>query len=118
MRASPAPKAALVPPDHRTVMITNFRRLSKSKVGTGIVATFFIMILAGFAIGDISNFGSGNIGFGLGSSTLAKAGDQDVEERVMTEAMQRRLQDVRQQNPSATYATIAGDFDTLLNSLI
>ena len=48
-------------------MITNFRRLSKSKIGTGIVAGFFIMILAGFAVTDISNFGSGNIGFGMGS---------------------------------------------------
>ena len=52
-------------------MISNFRRLSKSKIGTGIVATFFILILAGFAVTDISNFGSGNIGFGMGGSTLA-----------------------------------------------
>jgi peptidyl-prolyl cis-trans isomerase D len=99
-------------------MITNFRRLSKSKIGTGIVATFFIMILAGFAITDISNFGSGNIGFGMGGSTLARVGDQQVLDREMSDAMQRRLQEVRQQQPGADYATIAGDFDTLLNALI
>jgi len=99
-------------------MITNFRRLSKSKIGTGIVATFFILILAGFAVTDITNFGSGNIGFGLGSSTLAKVGDQQVLDREMGDAMQRRLQEVRRERPSADYATIAGDFDTLLNALI
>jgi peptidyl-prolyl cis-trans isomerase D len=99
-------------------MITNFRRLSKSKIGTGIVASFFIMILAGFAVTDISNFGSGNIGFGMGGSTLARVGDQQVLDREMSDAMQRRLQEVRRQNPTADYATIAGDFETLLNALI
>ena len=99
-------------------MITNFRRLSKSKIGTGIVATFFILILAGFAVTDITNFGSGNIGFGLGSSTLARVGDQQVSDREMGDAMQRRLQQVRKDRPTADYATIAGDFDTLLNALI
>ena len=57
-------------------MLTFFRRVSKSKVGTWIMATVLIAILAGFAVADISNFGSGNVGFGMGSSTLAKAGDQ------------------------------------------
>ena len=99
-------------------MISNFRRLSKSKIGTGIVATFFILILAGFAVTDISNFGSGNIGFGMGGSTLAQVGDQQVLDRDMSEAMQRRLQEVRRQNPTADYATIAGDFETLLSALI
>ena len=99
-------------------MITNFRRLSKSKIGTGIVAAFFVMILAGFAVTDISNFGSGKIGFGMGASTLASVGDQQVVDREMSDAMQRRLQEVRQQRPDADYATIAGDFETLLNSLI
>ena len=60
---------------------------------------FVIAILVGFAVGDISNFGSGNLGFGMSSSTLAKAGDQEVTEREMSDAMQRRLQQVRQQNP-------------------
>ena len=99
-------------------MITNFRRFSKSKFGTAIVASFFILILAGFAIGDISNFGSGNIGFGMGSSTLAKVGDLQVLETEMSDAMQKRLQEVRRQRPDADYATIAGDFDTLLDGLI
>src|SRR3954453_20579124 len=96
----------------------NFRSFSKSKIGTGIVALFFIMILIGFAASDIRNFGSGDIGFGMGGSTLAKAGGQEVLDREMSDAMQRRLQEVRRQRPEADYASIAGEFDTLLNALI
>jgi peptidyl-prolyl cis-trans isomerase D len=100
-------------------MLSFFRRVSTSKVGTWIMAAILFAILAGFALADISNFGSGNIGFGgMGSTTLAKAGDQEVGEREMSDAMQRHLQEVRQQNPNADYATIVGDFDPLLNSLI
>jgi len=99
-------------------MLRFFRRLTKTKVGMGIMAILPIGALAGFAIGDISNFGSGNIGFGMGSSQLAKVGNQIVTEREMSEAMQRRLQEVRREKPEADYATIAGDFETLLNALI
>ena len=45
-------------------MLSFFRRVSKSKIGTGIMALVLFAILAGFAVADISNFGSGNIGFG------------------------------------------------------
>jgi len=62
-------------------MLRFFRRLTKTKLGMGIMAILPIGALAGFAIGDISNFGSGNIGFGMGSSQLAKVGDQVVSER-------------------------------------
>jgi peptidyl-prolyl cis-trans isomerase D len=99
-------------------MLSFFRRVTKSKVGTWIMAGILIAILAGFAISDISNFGSGNIGFGLGNSTLARVGDQEVSDREMSQAMERRLTEVRQQRPTADYATIAGDFDALLKSLI
>src|SRR3954462_6355647 len=99
-------------------MLRFFRRLTKTKVGMGIMAILPIGALAGFAIGDISNFGSGNVGFGMGSSTLAKVGDQEVTEHEMNESMQRRLQEVRQQKPDADYATIAGDFETILRALI
>jgi peptidyl-prolyl cis-trans isomerase D len=100
-------------------MLSFFRRVSKSKIGTWVMAAILIAILAGFAVADISNFGSGNVGFGgMSSSTLAEAGDQDVTEREMSEQMQRRLQQVRAENPNADYATIAGDFDALLNSIL
>lgn len=100
-------------------MLSFFRRVSKSKIGTWVMAAVLVAILAGFAAADISNFGSGKIGFGgMSSSTLASAGDQQVDEREMSDAMQRRLQQVRQQNPNADYTTIVGDFDALLGSLI
>lgn len=100
-------------------MISAFRRFSSSKVGMGIVAAIGIAILAGFAYSDISNFGSGTAGFGgMGASTLAQVGDQEVTDREMADAMQRRLQQVRQDKPDADYASIAGDFDNLLSQLI
>ena len=100
-------------------MLSFFRRLSKSKLGTGIVALLFTLVLIGFAATGVTNFGSGDIGLGsLSSSTLARVGDQEVSDRDMSEAMQRRLQDVRAQNPEATYASIAGDFDAILSELV
>ena len=67
-------------------MLSFFRRASKSKIGTWVIALIGIGILAGFAAGDISNFGTGKMGFGMGSSTLAKVGSQEVTEREMSDA--------------------------------
>src|SRR3954452_23592446 len=117
MHASPDPKA-LRPPARSEPMLTFFRRVSKSKIGTGIIAAIGIAILAGFAAADLSNFGSGQIGFGMSSGTLAKVGDQQVSERDMSDAMQRRLQQARQQRPDADYASIMGEFNAVLNALI
>jgi peptidyl-prolyl cis-trans isomerase D len=99
-------------------MLSFFRRVSKSKIGTWIMAMVVIAIMGGFALADLSNFGTGNLGFGMGSSTLAKVGNQQVGDREMRDAMQRRLQQVREQNPEADYATIRGDFDQILDSLV
>jgi peptidyl-prolyl cis-trans isomerase D len=82
------------------------------------MAFVLIAILAGFAIADLSNFGSGQIGFGMGSGTLARVGDQQVTEREMSDAMQRRLQQARQQKPDADYASVIGDFNAVLNALL
>jgi len=99
-------------------MLTFFRRAAKSTAGRWVMAALGFGILAGFAYGDISNFGSGKMGFGTSAGTLVKIGDQEVTEREMSEAMQRRLAEVRRQNPEADYATIAGDFDAILDALI
>jgi peptidyl-prolyl cis-trans isomerase D len=97
-------------------MLASFRRLSKSTVGSIIMVLFVLAILASFAMGDIANLRSGT--FGMSSSTLAKVGNQQITDRELSRAMERRLTDVRQQNPEADYSTIAGDFDPILNSLI
>src|SRR6476469_6981052 len=99
-------------------MLSFFRRVSKSKIGTGIMAFVLVAILAGFAIADLTNFGSGQINFGMGSGTLAKVGDQAVSERDLSDAMQRRLQQERQQRPEADYSTIVGDLNPVLDALI
>ena len=99
-------------------MLSFFRRVSKSKVGTGIMAMVLIAILAGFAVADLSNFGSGNINLGMGSGTLAKVGDQSINERDVSDAMQRRLQETRQQRPDADYATIIGDLNPVFEALL
>ena len=67
-------------------MLTFFRRVSKSKVGTWIMALIVVAIMGGFALADISNFGSGNLGFGMSSGTLASVGGQSVTERDMSDA--------------------------------
>jgi peptidyl-prolyl cis-trans isomerase D len=97
-------------------MFAFFRRLSKSTVGSIVMVLFVVAILASFALGDISNLRSGN--FGLGSSTLAQVGGQQVTDRDMSRVMERRLADVRQTNPEADYATIASEFDTILAGLV
>ena len=97
-------------------MLASFRRLSKSTVGSIVMVLFVLAILASFALADISNVGMGN--FGLGTSTLAEAGNQQVTDRDMSRAMERRLTEARQRNPEADYAAIAGDYDAILESLI
>ena len=99
-------------------MLSFFRRVSKSKIGTGVMAFVLIAILGGFALADLSNFGTGNLGLGMASGTLAKVGDQEVSEREMSDAMQRRLQQARQQRADADYASIMTDFNPLFESLV
>ena len=97
-------------------MFAAFRRLSKSAVGTIIMVLFLLAILASFAMADVANVRSGT--FGLSSGTLAKVGDEEVTDREFDRAMQRMLQQVQQENPGATYATLAGQLDNVLDQLI
>jgi len=93
-------------------MLASFRRLSKSTVGTAIMALFLIAIIASFALADIQGILSGG-SFGGGGDSLVKVGSEKV-----TRAMDRRLSQAREQNPEATYASIKGDFDQLLSALV
>jgi peptidyl-prolyl cis-trans isomerase D len=98
-------------------MLASFRRLSKSTVGTAIMAIILILILVGFAMGDIQSVLSGG-GFAGSSDTLVKVGSDKVSDREISKAMERRLSQARQQNPEADYSTIMGDFDQLLSALV
>jgi len=97
-------------------MLASFRRLTKSTVGSIILVLFVLAILASFALGDIANVRSGTLG--MSSSTLAKVGGQQISDRDLSRAMERRLAEVRQQNPEADYSTISADFEPILTSLI
>jgi peptidyl-prolyl cis-trans isomerase D len=97
-------------------MLSFFRRLSKSAVGTGLMVLILLMILAGFAMQDIRSVFSGN--FGMSKGTLVKIGNEPVSERDLDNAMKRVLNEARQQNPEATYSTIARQFDAILGSLV
>lgn len=99
-------------------MLAFFRRLSKSKIGNWIMAFVLLAILGGFALADLSNFGTGMPGFGMPSTTMAKVGSDSVSENELQQAMERHLQQVRQQNPNADYRSILGDLEPLLGQLI
>lgn len=99
-------------------MLSFFRRVSKSKIGTWVMVGVLVAILAGFGLADISNFGSGKIGFGMSDSSLVQVGSQEITDRDMTETMQRRLQQVRQERPDADVASIMGDFEGVLGEFL
>ena len=92
-------------------------RLSKSKVGTIILALFLVILLAGFAMQDIANVMTGG-SWGMNQGTLVKVGSEEVTDRDVGNALQRRLTSVRETNPAADYASIAKDFDPLMDLLV
>lgn len=91
------------------------RKMSKSTVGTVVLVLFLILLLAGFAMQDIQGVVSGG---GLNSGTLVKVGSEEISDRDVSNAMQRRLTEVRQSNPGADYSTLAKDFDPLMDLMI
>ena len=97
-------------------MFAAFRRLSKSAIGTAIMVLFLIAILASFALADMSSVGSGRIG--SGGDSLVRVGDEQITTRDLDSAMRQMLNRARQQDPEATYASIADQFGPLLESLI
>ena len=97
-------------------MLSFFRRLSKSAIGTGLMILILLMILAGFAMQDIRSVFSGN--FGMSKGTLVKIGGEPVSERDLDNAMKRALNEARQQDPEVTYAALAGQFESILGALV
>ena len=97
-------------------MLSAFRRLSKSKVGTAVMVLFLLAIVASFALVDISGLSSSN--FGLGSGTIARAGNEQVTERDVSDVFSRALSERRKQQPDLTPAMLAGEFDTLVDELV
>src|SRR5438067_8951722 len=108
----PCPRG--VPPLRAAPMLSAFRRLSKSKLGTFVAVAFLLAILASFAIADIGDIRTTSFG---GASAPVKVGSEALTERDISRAMERALAQVRQQNPDAQMSDIIGDFDTLVSDL-
>ena len=81
------------------------------------MALFLAAIVASFAIGDIQNVLSGG-GFSGSSDTLVKIGSEQVTDRDLSRAVDRRLSQVRQENPEAAMSAISGEFEQLLSALV
>ena len=96
-------------------MLSSMRKLSKSKAGPIFAVAFLLLILASFALADISNF---NTGGGLSSGTLAKVGDVTLTEAEVQDVVDRQVQQLRQTNPEATRADVARQFDQIVNALL
>jgi peptidyl-prolyl cis-trans isomerase D len=97
-------------------MLSAFRNLSKSAFGSILLILFLIAIAASFALADMSNVGSGSVGFG--GKGLVQVGDEEITDRDLDGAMRLVLQQAQRQNPEATYSTIADQFDPILDQLI
>ena len=97
-------------------MLSSFRRLSKSWIGTIVLALFGIAIVASFAMADISNIAGG--GFGGSGGNLAEVGSEELTDREVSKTLERALARARQDNPEADYASLAGQFDSMIGALI
>lgn len=95
-------------------MSAAIRKLTKSTLGTIVTVVFLLLILASFALMDMQNYISG----GVTPGALAEVGDEAVTERELSATMQRRLAEMRQQNPEADYSSMANDFPAILGTLI
>jgi peptidyl-prolyl cis-trans isomerase D len=96
-------------------MLSSLRQLSKSKAGSVIAVVFLLLILASFALADLSNFQRPGA---LPQGVLAEIGDQKLTEAELSDVLQRQLQQLREQKPDATYADLAPQFDAIINGLI
>jgi len=97
-------------------MFSFIRNLGKSKVGVIIVALFLMAIVASFALADVQGVLSG--GGGQSRSTLVSVGSEEITDREMSQMMERRLAQARQENPQADYQSLAAEFEPMLEGMI
>ncbi len=97
-------------------MMSFVRRLSKSTVGTAIMILFLLTIAASFAMQDVRNLTP--FGGGMSGQTIAKVGNRELTDQELSKELQNRLAEARRENPMADYASIASDFDPIVDALI
>ena len=97
-------------------MFATFRRLSKSKLGVGIMVVFLVAILGSFAMADINGLRKG--GLGLAGGSIASAGGEPLTERDVSDIFSRALVQARQTKPETTPADLARDFNPLVDQML
>lgn len=99
-------------------MLSFFRNFLKSKIGAGVALAVLVLITLAFAGGDINGLRDST---GLGSSTaVATVGHDNVEASELTTAANSQLEQIKQQNPTATMKMLVaeGGLDRILDELI
>ena len=97
-------------------MFATFRRLSKSKLGVGIMVVFLVAILGSFAMADINGLRKG--GLGVAGGSIASAGGAPLTERDVSDIFSRALAQARQTKPETTSADLARDFNPLVDQML
>ena len=97
-------------------MFATFRRLSKSKLGVGVMVAFLLAILGSFAMADINSFGKS--GSGQTSGSIASAGGENLTERDISDIFSRALAQARETKPETTPADLARDFNPLVDQML
>jgi len=100
-------------------MLSFFRRGVMAKAALGILfLTLVAMVVTGFGTGGMG--GLGELGGGLGASTVAKVGGQAITSDELRDNVQRQLERLRQQQPELDMAQFVrqGGVDEVLEQMI
>lgn len=99
-------------------MLQSFRNVFKTKFGVAFTLAFLALIAVAFASGDVAS----NATFGgiAGGDNVASVGGEKVGSAEFSQAMTGALDNVRQQNPTESMASLIeqGAMDDVLNQLI
>ncbi len=82
-------------------MITFFRRMFDSRIGTYLTLAFVALIAFAFATSDISNSITGG-GSGVGDGLVAEVGNASVTMAEVRNAATNKLEEMKQQDPGMT----------------
>ncbi|HZF44567.1 MAG TPA: SurA N-terminal domain-containing protein [Sphingomonadaceae bacterium] len=97
-------------------MITTMRRGSKSPLFLGLLG----LIAVAFVVTGINAPGTTGFGSGLGAASLASVGGEDITVAEVTDQAERRLAQVRQQQPEATIEQLvaSGGVEEIISGLV
>lgn len=99
-------------------MLQSFRNFFQSKWGVALTLSFVALVAFAFASGDVANLGG--LGSAGGKNTIAKVGNEKVEDAEVERSIQTILSRMRQQDPKVNMATFLArnGLEDLLSYLI